>query len=85
MLLIFGTTLRDRVLTVVTFVCEYCRMRAAQEVVESGTRFSLFFIPLFTVSRRYFVTCSNCGGTTPLTREQATHGIEWAARNRQVA
>jgi hypothetical protein len=85
MLLIFGTTVRDRVLTVVTFVCEYCRVHAAQDVVESATRFSFFFIPLFTVSRRYFVICSNCGGMTALTREQATHGIEWVARNRQVS
>ena len=85
MLLIFGTTLRDRVLAVVSFVCEYCRTPASQEVIESATRFSVFFIPLFTVSRRYVVVCSNCGGITALTREQATHGLEWAARNRQVA
>lgn len=85
MLLIFGATPRERVLTRVTFVCEYCRTRAEQDVVESATKFSVFFIPLFTVSRRYFVVCSNCGGMTALTREQATHGIEWAARNRQMS
>ena len=84
MLLIFGTTLRERLLTVVTFICEFCRTPAPQDVVESATRFSFFFIPLFTVSRRYFVVCSNCGGMTPLTRDQATHGAEWAARNRQM-
>jgi hypothetical protein len=84
MLLIFGTTLRDRILAVVSFVCEYCGTHATQDVIESATKFSLFFIPLFTVSRRYVVVCSNCGGTTALTREQATHGLEWAARNRQV-
>lgn len=85
MLLIFGASPRERVLTVVTFVCEYCRTRAEQEVVESATKFSFFFIPLFTISRRYFVVCSNCGGTTELTKEQAMHGADWAARNRQVS
>ncbi|MDQ0894970.1 zinc ribbon domain-containing protein [Agromyces ramosus] len=85
MLLIFGAWPRERVLTVVTFVCEYCRTRASQDVVERATRFSVFFIPLFTVSRQYFVVCSNCGGMTPLTREQATHGVEWAAQNRQMS
>lgn len=84
MLLIFGATPRERLLTPVTFVCEYCRTRAEQHVVESATKFSIFFIPLFTVSKRYFVACSNCGGTTALTKEQATHGVEWAARNRQM-
>jgi hypothetical protein len=84
MLLIFGTTLRDRILAVVSFVCEYCGTRSTQDVIESATKFSVFFIPLFTVSRRYVVVCSNCGGATALTREQATHGLEWAARNRQV-
>lgn len=84
MFLIFGTTLRDRILVTVAFVCEYCGRQAAQNVIESATKVSLFFIPLFTVSKRHFVACTNCGGTTALTREQATHGVEWAARNRQV-
>lgn len=84
MFLIFGTTLRDRVLVVVTFVCEYCGAQAAQNVIESATKVSLFFIPLFTISRRHVVTCTNCGGTTALSREQATNGIQWAAHNRQT-
>lgn len=85
MFLIFGVTPRERVLAVVAFVCEYCGVHATQQVIESASRFSIFFIPMFTVSRRHFVVCSNCGGATALTREQATHGIEWAERNRQVS
>jgi hypothetical protein len=84
MFLVFGTTLRERVLVVVRFVCEYCSADASQDVIERATKVSLFFIPLLTISRRYFVVCSNCGGVTSLTKEQATHGVEWAARNRQV-
>lgn len=84
MLLIFGTTLRDKVLVVVRFICQYCGVDASQDVIESATKVSVFFIPLFTVSRRHFVVCSNCGGTTGLTKEQATNGIEWASRNRQM-
>ncbi len=85
MLLIFGTTLRNKVLVVVNFLCQFCGQQASQDVVESATKISVFFIPLFTIRKQYFVTCSNCGGTTPLSKEQATHGIEWAARNRQVS
>ncbi|MBG6239282.1 hypothetical protein IWX78_002261 [Mycetocola sp. CAN_C7] len=84
MLLIFGTTLRNRILTVVRFVCEYCRTDASQQVTENATKVSVFFIPLFTVSRRYSVACSNCGGVTALTKEQATSGMQWAERNRPV-
>ena len=85
MFLIFGTALRDKVLARVTFICEYCRVSATQDVLEHATRVSLFFVPLFTISRRYVVVCSQCGGATALTREQATHGVEWAARSRQVS
>ena len=85
MFLLFGTTLRDKVLVTVTFICEYCRMSAAQDVYERANKFSLFLVPLFTFSRHYAVVCSNCGGTTSLTREQATNGIEWAARSRQMS
>ena len=84
MLLIFGTTVRDRLLAVVHFVCEFCRVPASQDVIESATKLSVFFLPLFTVSRRYLVVCRNCGGATALSREQATHGMEWAAAHRQV-
>ncbi|MET1052921.1 MAG: zinc-ribbon domain-containing protein [Mycetocola sp.] len=84
MLLIFGTTIRNRVLTLVRFICEYCRMDADQQVTENATKVSVFFVPLFTVSRRYSVTCTRCGGTTALTKEQATHGMQWAEQNRPV-
>jgi hypothetical protein len=84
MFLIFGTTLRDRVLTVVHFVCTYCGEAAPQEVIERATKLSLFFIPLLTLGRRHSVVCTRCGSDTPLTREQAEHGLEWAARNRSV-
>jgi Fe2+ or Zn2+ uptake regulation protein len=48
--------------------------------VRRATRFTLFFVPLFTVSKRYHVQCTNCGGVTDLTRQQAEHAQEWAAR-----
>ena len=84
MFLIFGTTPRERILAIVTFVCHFCNTAAPQQVIESATKFSLFFIPLFTVSRRHFNICTNCGGTTALTKDQATNGLQWAERNREV-
>lgn len=85
MFLFIGVFPRERLLAVMSFVCEYCRTPAEQRVSEIGSRLWLFFIPLFTFSRRYFVVCSHCGGTTELTREQAMNAADWVARNRQVA
>ncbi len=84
MFLIFGTTLRDRVLDTVRFVCTYCGVAAQQRIIESATKLSLFFIPLVTLGRRHAVVCTNCGGATPLTKDQARHGLDWAARNREI-
>lgn len=80
MLLIFGSRPRMSVINVVRFICAVCGVDAQQRVVETGNAFTLFFIPLFTFSRRYHVECGNCGAITDLTKEQAQHSLEWAAR-----
>lgn len=85
MILVFGTRASESLLVTVSFVCNYCRMAAPQEVFKRVTRFTLFFLPLFPVSTSYFVRCSNCGGTTSLTRDQAHHSLEWAERKRMQA
>ena len=82
MFLLFGTRASEAVLVIVHFVCEFCGQAVPQRVVKHTNRFTLFFIPLFSFGTNYFVECSNCGGSTGLTREQAEHGMEWAARNR---
>ena len=79
MFLLFGTRASEAILSVVTFVCGYCNTSAAQRVVKRVTKFTLFFIPLFPVATSYFVTCTNCGGLTKLTREQADNSVAWAS------
>lgn len=71
MILLFGTRASLALLSVVTFACGYCDKSVAQRIVKRVNRFTLFFVPLFPVSTTYLVECSNCRGTTPLTREQA--------------
>ena len=83
MFLFIGVFPREREIAVATSRCGHCHEEAAQHVIESGSRLWLFFIPLFTFSRRYFLVCSNCGGTTELTREQARNAGDWVAGNRQ--
>jgi len=77
-ILIFGTRAYFEELTMLRFVCSYCRVNAPQRVYRRVNRFSLFFIPLFTVSRKHFLECSNCGGTTQLTEDQARHAVSEA-------
>jgi zinc-ribbon family len=83
MLLLFGTRAAFRVLATVTFACSYCGRTAPQRIVERANRFTLFFLPLFTISRTYFNQCTNCSGVTDLTAEQARRGIDRAALERR--
>lgn len=79
MILLFGTTAKLEQMLLVSFICNFCGVHASQQVYRRVNRFTLFFVPLFRVSTRYFVECSNCGGVTSLTREQAEHAQQWAA------
>lgn len=83
MFLFIGVFPRERELARVSFVCEYCRTPALQQVLEVGNRLWVFFLPLFTFARRYVIVCSNCGGTTELPREDALNADDWVSRNRQ--
>lgn len=84
MILLFGTRATESLLVMVSFVCNFCGRHANQEVYERVNRFTLFFLPLFRLSTRYFVTCTNCGGTTELNRQQVDNSIAWARSNAAV-
>jgi hypothetical protein len=66
MLIIFG--FRRYVLTLahVTGVCSQCHNPAAHRIIKSTRKFTLFFIPLFPVSTKYYSSCTFCGLTTQL-------------------
>ena len=70
MFILFGFKTAVRHLFSSSTTCQYCGQHAAQRVEERATRFTLFFIPLFTTRRRYGTTCSNCGGSTELSRRE---------------
>ena len=75
----FGTRAYIDPIVTVTFVCAFCGLSVPQQVYKRVNRFTLFFLPLFTVSRRHFVECSNCGNATALSEDQAHHAVQWAA------
>jgi len=83
MFLFIGVFPREREIAVARFHCEYCHEAAEQRIIESGSRLWLFFIPLFTFARRYFIICSNCGATTEVSRELARRAVDLAAHGGQ--
>ncbi|MCU1406082.1 MAG: zinc-ribbon protein [Glaciihabitans sp.] len=84
MFLLLGTRYTDTIINVVSFVCGFCGVHADQNVIKRANRFTLFFIPLFSISTSYVNVCTNCGGNTELTKDQAQHSLDWA-RNRGSA
>ena len=82
MLLIFGTRAFETLIVLVSFSCPHCGVNAQQRVTQIANRFTLFFLPLFTVSTKHYVQCEHCGVATALTAEQAAHSVEWAASRR---
>jgi len=72
-------------LLTVTFVCGHCGVRAPQQVVRQQRKVTVFFIPLFSAGTSWFVDCSSCGRSTPLTKQQAEHALDWAASHEHAA
>jgi hypothetical protein len=78
-ILLFGMRTSVAVRATVWFVCHFCGFDAAQRVVERRRRLTLFWIPLFTVSRSSANVCTNCGREVELSREQVDNAERWAA------
>lgn len=70
MFVLFGVKTVFNTLSVRPGNCRYCHQHAEQRLQERASRFTLFFVPLFTFKRRYQVSCSNCGGSTEISRQQ---------------
>jgi hypothetical protein len=76
MFLLFGlkTALKDRPGRAAT--CQYCSQLAHHHLQERATKFTLFFIPVFTASRAYQVRCSNCGQTSAI-KSRRKNALIW--------
>ncbi|WP_323959936.1 zinc-ribbon domain-containing protein [Arthrobacter sp. JZ12] len=70
MLILFGFNTRVKELFRRQAVCSNCGQHASQRVDERSTRFTVFFIPLFTTRRRYSRTCAWCGITAELSKSE---------------
>jgi hypothetical protein len=71
MLFIFGTRRTVAQLAMVVLTCANCRRTAANAVLKTVTKFTLFFIPLFPVRTRYATQCTACGFHQGIDKGQA--------------
>ena len=70
-MLIFGLGVSQVLLATLVYVCETCGNNAAHHLVKRVRKFSLFFIPLFSVGTRYVDTCTACGRDIEVSRDRA--------------
>ena len=70
MFLLFGFKTILRALPQRPATCQFCHSFVPHFLEERATRFTLFFIPIFTTSRKYQITCSNCGQVSTISSRQ---------------
>jgi hypothetical protein len=70
MLILFGFKTAVKELFRRHAVCSNCGQNASQRVDERASKFTLFFIPIFTTRRRYSRTCAYCGITAELSKSE---------------
>jgi transcription elongation factor Elf1 len=70
MILLFGLKTVLRPLPGRAATCQSCGLFFHHHLEERSTKFTLFFIPVFTTSRSYRITCSNCGQMSTISSRQ---------------
>jgi hypothetical protein len=70
-MLIIGFGVTEVLLSTLVFTCETCGSHVAHQLTEQNRKFSLFFIPLFSVGAKYFDSCTACGRIIEVSKEQA--------------
>jgi hypothetical protein len=58
-------------LATLIYVCDRCGQNAEHHVVKRTRTFTLFFVPLFSVSTKYLDTCAACGRVVDVPEQQA--------------
>jgi hypothetical protein len=64
MMLIIGFGVTEVLLSTLVFTCETCGNHGAHQLTKQNRKFSLFFIPLFSVGTKYLDSCTACGGSS---------------------
>ena len=67
-----------RTLAMATYACRTTNQPAAHRLSRIARWFTLFFIPVIPVSRRYVLTCAACGQSYKVTKANADEIIAQA-------
>ena len=70
-MLIIGLGATETLLSTPVYTCETCGNHAAHPLVRRARKFSLFFMPVFPVVTTYLDSCTACGRTLEVSKEQA--------------
>jgi hypothetical protein len=72
-MILFGFRARRKRLGAVFNECAQCHRACSQVVAKVQRWFTLFFIPIFPFSTKYYTVCSMCSGATKIDRARAEH------------
>src|SRR5579872_2991100 len=78
MFILFGIKRLQKRLATVLALCGQCGTPAAQVIVRISTWFSLFFIPVIPLGSKYISTCTFCGKSIKLDKDQALQTVSAA-------
>ncbi len=72
MFVLFGFRSMIRTLAMTTSACRTTNQPAAHRLSRITRWFTLFFVPVIPISRRYVLTCSACGQSYKIAKDQAS-------------
>ncbi|MCF3961917.1 zinc-ribbon domain-containing protein [Streptomyces fuscigenes] len=70
-MILFGTRTYFFQLAILTLVCGRCGNPATHALRKRVLKFTLFFVPLFPISTKYWTQCGHCGAEKQVPKEQA--------------
>ena len=70
-MIVWGWRSYIQALAMMTFLCGNCGNPAMHHVKRAYTKFTLFWIPLFPVSSKYYTECTFCGVTHKIAKDEA--------------
>jgi uncharacterized ferredoxin-like protein len=79
-MLIIGFGVTEVLLSTLVLTCEACGNHAVHQLTKQNRKFSLFFIPLFSVGTKYLDSCTACGRIIEVSNVQAEAGPGRSAR-----
>ena len=69
--IIYGYRTQNKVMGQLPQVCSRCQRQGQHTVVRSKRMFTLFWVPLFPISKKTVMRCSLCGNQMQIDNKQA--------------